>query len=132
MRARFLQLVLIDVLYIIALATVGALYHGHVHTAGLVAIAAVLAVFCTAAAYALRIAWRNAGDIAHLELAANICPMIGITGVASGFLIALSGGTDDIQERVVGASSGLAATVVAVACMGILVVQAHMLRKLEA
>ncbi len=126
---RFLQLSLIDVLFGLALATLAVLYSGHIHTAGLVAIAMVLAVFCVGAAYALRKASRGEGDGAgHLGLAANICPAIGIAGVASGFLIALSGGTDDIQERVIGASSGLAATVVAVACMVVLDVQSHMLR----
>ncbi len=126
---RFLQLSLIDVLFGLALTTLAVLYSGHIHTAGLVAIAMTLAVFSFGAVYALRKASRGEADSAgHLELAANICPAIGIAGVASGFLVALSGGTDDIQERVIGASSGLAATVVAVACMVVLDTQAHMLR----
>lgn len=125
---RFLQLCLIDVVYALALGTAGVTYAGHIHTAGLVAIAAVLVVFLAGAGYALRMAYAGRGDISHLELAANLCPMIGIAGVASGFLVALSGGTEDVQSRIIGASSGLAATVVAVACMALLEVQGHMLR----
>lgn len=125
---RFLQLVLIDSLFLLALVTAGVQYGGHIHTAGLIAIVVVLLVFGAAAGYALWMAYRGSGDTAHIDLAANLCPMIGIAGVAAGFLVALSGGTEDVQARIVGASSGLAATVVAVACMGLLEVQAHMLR----
>lgn len=125
---RFLQLVLIDTLFVLALASVGFLYGGHIHTAGIAAIAVVLAVFSVSVAYALRVAYTGRGEVRHIELGANLCPMIGIAGVASGFLVALSGGTEDVQARIIGASSGLAATVVAVGCMALLEVQAHMLR----
>lgn len=125
---RFLELALVDVLFVLSLATAGGLYAGHIHTAGIVAIIFVLVVFGLAAIYALKMAWLGHGDIAHVELAANLCPMIGIAGVAGGFLIALSGGAEDVQARIIGASSGLAATVVAVAAMAVLEVQAHMLR----
>lgn len=128
-RRTFLQLALIDVLFLIALGVLGARYHGHVHPAGNVAIAMVLAVFCISAVYALRLAYTGRKDSGHIAFAANVCPAIGIAGVASGFLIALSGSTGDIQQRVVGASSGLAATIVAISCMVILDLQAHMLRE---
>ena len=117
-----------DTLFLLALGTAGVVYGAHIHTAGVVAIAGVLAVFCVAAAYALYGTYIGRIEVRHIELAANICPAIGIAGVASGFLIALSAGTEDIQQRVVGASSGLAATVIAVACMVVLDCQAHMLK----
>lgn len=126
---RMLELALIDTLFVIALGTCAFLYGGHVHVAGTVAIVAVLVVWASASAYALRIAGNGGLDTSgHIGFAANVCPAIGIAGVASGFLVALSSGTEDIQDRVVGASSGLAATVVAVMCMVLLDVQAHMLR----
>ena len=55
-RRRFLQLALSDVLFLMALGTIAALYSGSIHLAGIVAIVAVLAVFCIAACNALRIA----------------------------------------------------------------------------
>lgn len=126
---RFLQLALINVLFGLSLGTFGVLYSGRIHAAGVVAIAAVLIVYAFATAYALHLAREGRPDANdHVALAASVCPAIGIAGVAGGFLIALSAGTDDIQERVIGASSGLAATVIAVVCMVLLDVQAHMLR----
>lgn len=125
----FLGLSLIDTIFLIALGTLGAHFHGHVHPAGNIAIGAVLAVFCVSAGYALLLAYRGDRDRqGHLGFAANVCPAIGIAGVASGFLIALSGSSGDAQQRVFGASSGLAATVVAVSCMVVLDFQAHLLK----
>ena len=129
MKRRFLSLALIDVVFLTTLVTLGARYYGHIHPAGLVAIALALSVFCAAAGYALRLAYHGHPDRGeHVGFAANVCPAIGIAGVAMGFLLALSGGTENVQERVIGASSGLAATVVAVACYVVLDVQAHILK----
>ena len=124
----FLQLALSDVLFLMALGTIGALYNGSIHLAGVVAIVAVLAVFGIAACNALRIAWRGAGDTSHLNLAVAVCPMIAMLGTVSGFLIAFSGGSGDVQERVLGASTGLASTFVGVACSILLMGQEHLLR----
>ncbi len=123
---RFLQLALIDVIFGLALATLAYLYSGTIHSAGLVAIAAVLAVFAISAGYALLQARR--GQPADLELAVNVSPMIAMLGTVAGFLIAFSGGTGDVQERVLGASTALASTFVGIACAVVLMVQARMLK----
>lgn len=124
--SRFLQLVLINVLFAIGLGTAGALYSGDVHPAGVVAIVAVLGIYVVASAYALWRAWY--GRTVDLELAVNVCPMVAMLGTVAGFLIAFSGATGDVQERVLGASTGLVSTFVGVACAIVLMCQQRLLR----
>lgn len=124
---RLLQVALIDVLFLLALGTLGVLYSGEVHSAGLVAIAAVLIVFGIAAVYALRQAAR--GLPADLELAISVCPMLAMLGTVAGFLIAFSADSGDVQERVLGASTGLVSTFVGVACAVVLMVTAKLLEQ---
>lgn len=123
---RFLQLALIDVLFVLALGTLGVLFNGHIHMAGIVAIVAVLAVFCVSALYALW--WTKNGKPVDLELPIAICPMIAMLGTVAGFLIAFSGGTGDVQDRVLGASTGLASTFIGIACAIVLMVEQRLCR----
>lgn len=130
MKRRFLSLALIDVLFLIALGVLGARYHGHVHPAGNIAIAVVLAVFCVSSGYGLLCAFgRLHYKPEHLDLAIAVCPMIALMATVSGFLIAFSGGTEDVQQRVLGASTGLSATFVGIACAVVLMAQAHILHE---
>lgn len=122
---RFLQVALIDVLFVLALGTANHVYKGEIHTAGIAAIAAVLAVFCVSAAYALRCAWRKLP--ADLDLPIQVCPMLSMLGTVAGFLVAFSGAEGDVQERVLGASTGLVSTFVGIACAIVLMAQARLL-----
>lgn len=123
---RLLQVALIDVLFLLALGTLRVLYSGEIHAAGLIAIVAVLIVFGVSAAYALRKASR--GEPADLELPIAALPMISMLGTVAGFLVAFSGESGDVQQRVLGASTGLVSTFVGIACALVLMGQQRLLR----
>lgn len=134
-RPRFLRWALVNALALVAFATAAASYHGHVHTTGLVSVAIVLGVFAFASAYCGLLAWRSDGRaggtdaraLEHVSFAIRVCPMLAMLGTASGFLIAFTGSTEDVQQRVAGASTGIVATVVGVACTIVLMLQRHLL-----
>jgi hypothetical protein len=82
------------------------------------------------------LAWRGdpkaepkveARSLEHVALAIRICPMLAMLGTASGFLIAFAGSTDDVQGRVAGASTGIVATIVGIACTIVLTLRRHLL-----
>lgn len=124
----FLRWSLVNVAFLAALLVAGLAYGGDVHVAGKLAAAAVLCVYAAASAHAGLCAYRSRPDRAgHLSLAIKACPMGAMLGTVSGFLIAFSGGTEDVQQRVLGAATGLTATFVGVACALALMLQQHML-----
>jgi hypothetical protein len=101
---------------------------------------AILIVFALASLYAGVLSWRHDRlanlnvkepwrGVEHVEFAADVCQYLGLIGAAVGFLVALTG--DDlgtVQQRVAGASIGLAATAVGVGCSVVLLLEAHLLR----
>lgn len=132
-RALFLQWALVTTLALVAFVVAFASYHGHVHAAGKVSAGIVLAVFGLASAYCGLLAWRadngrtDSRSLEHVSFAIRVCPMLAMLGTATGFLIAFTGTTEDVQQRVAGASTGIVATVVGVACTIVLMVQRHLL-----
>ncbi len=125
----FLRWTLLNVLYLVALATLAGAHGGEVVGLARWFVLAILAVYAIASAYAglLSLRGEKAG-LPHLLLAADVCQYLGLLGAATGFLVALSG--DDlatVQQRVAGASIGLAATAVGVACSVVLLVEAHLI-----
>jgi hypothetical protein len=135
-RSLFLRWALVNALATVAFVAAAISYHGEIHVVGRIAAAIVLAVFALASAYCGVLAWR-AGDSAtrhldqrsleHVALAIRVCPMLAMLGTASGFLIAFAGSVDDVQQRVAGASTGIVATVVGVACTIVLMLERHLL-----
>jgi hypothetical protein len=135
-RPLFLRWALVNALALIAFVAAAVSYHGHVHTVGKVAAGMVLVVFVGASGYCGLLAWRSdekgarrvdLRGLEHVALAIRVCPMIAMLGTASGFLIAFTGTTENVQQRVAGASTGIVATVIGVACTIVLMLQRHML-----
>jgi biopolymer transport protein ExbB/TolQ len=129
-RTLFLKWTLVQVLFVSALGAAASCYHGHVHVAGKAAAAAVLVVYALASANAGWIAWRDpwsADDFKHIDLAIKACPMLALLGTVSGFLIAFSGDAADVQQRVLGASTGLIATFIGISAALVLMLQRHLL-----
>ena len=134
-RPRFLRWALVTGLALVGFVAAAASYHGHVHTTGKVSAGIVLGVFALASAYCGLLSWRaderaegtDARALEHVSFAIRVCPMLAMLGTASGFLIAFTGSTEDVQQRVAGASTGIIATVVGVACTIVLMLQRHLL-----
>lgn len=141
----FLKWSLLNVLFVLALAVVAERHAGEVDGLARWFVVGILAVFAASSAYGGLLCWRwdsqpygeNGlglvevnGNVAHVELAADMCQYLGLLGAATGFLVALSGDQlSSVQDRVAGASIGLAATAVGVACSMVLLVEAHLLRQ---
>ena len=132
-RPLFLRWALVTTLALVAFVVAFVSYHGDVHTVGKGSAAVVLAVFSSASAYCGLLAWRadegraDHRSLEHVSFAIRVCPMLAMLGTASGFLIAFTGSTEDVQQRVAGASTGIVATVVGVACTIVLMLQRHLL-----
>jgi len=134
-RPRFLRWALVTTLALVGFVAAAASYHGHVHATGKVSAGIVLGVFALASAYCGLLSWRaderadgvDHRALEHVSFAIRICPMLAMLGTASGFLIAFTGSTEDVQQRVAGASTGIVATVVGVACTIVLMLQRHLL-----
>jgi hypothetical protein len=135
-RPRFLRWALVNALTVVAFVAAFVSYDGQVHPVGRATAGIVLAVFALASGYCGLLAWRsdegvlrgaNMRGLEHVALAIRVCPMVAMLGTASGFLIAFSGSAEDVQQRVAGASTGIVATVVGVACTVLLMVQRHLL-----
>ena len=131
MRRAFLKWALVNVLFLSALVLAAFSYDGHIHAVGKLAVAAVFAIYLISSAHAGYEAWHFAGSgIAathHLDLSIRACPMLAMLGTVGGFLVAFGGGLEDVQGRVLGASTGLAATFVGVSCALVLMVHRHLL-----
>ena len=135
----FLRWALLQSLVFVGFVTLLLLYQGHLHDAGKVMVGMVLLVYVAASAYCGRLAWLGGRgplraypsprQLAHVSLSITVCPMLALIGTVSGFLIAFSGGVEDVQSRVLGASTGLAATFVGIACAVLLMVQRHALEE---
>lgn len=133
-RPHFLRWALVNALTAVTFAAAFLSYDGEIHAVGRVAAGIVLAVFGLASGYCGLLAWRADGaagasirGLEHVALAIRVCPMVAMLGTASGFLIAFSGSAEDVQQRVAGASTGIVATVVGVACTIVLMLQRHLL-----
>jgi hypothetical protein len=135
-RPVFLRWALVSSLATVAFVAAAVSYRGKIETPGLVAVALVLTVFVLASGYSGLLAWRadelesrglDARCLEHVALAIRLCPMLAMLGTASGFLIAFAGSTENVQQRVAGASTGIVATVVGVACTIVLMLERHLL-----
>lgn len=122
-RTRFVKWALVNVIYAVTLLSARLLYHGHVQSIGLVAVSAVLALFVCASGYAGWKIWKlgqfplHDGESKHISLAIELAPKLAMLGTVGGFLIAFSAASGDVQQRVLGASTGLAATFVGIFTM---------------
>lgn len=123
-KRLFLQWALINVLFLISLIVAAISYSGNIPTPARLVIAAVLVVYIAASSYAGWLSWHNKKDTEnHLSEAIALCPAVAMLGTVSGFLVALGGDNGDIndfQQKVLGASSGLLATFIGIACMVVL------------
>lgn len=119
----FLRVALVNCLFVVALIAGRVSYDGHIHPAGKAAICAVLAVYCYGAFWALK------GRTEHTHLAIRLAPMVALLGSVAGFLIAFSGDVGDVQQRVLGASTGLVATFVGIAAAAALTIQAAIVER---
>jgi hypothetical protein len=129
-----LRLGLLNSLFALALVSARVAYGGRVHPVAYVAVALVLLVYAAGAVQAARMAlWRPDGrhelerawqqGLARLDRLAARCPKVAMAGTVAGFLIAFSGSTDDVAQRVRGASTGLAATLIGIVAMLLLELQ---------
>jgi hypothetical protein len=120
--SALLRLALLNSSFALALVAARVAYHGHVHPVVYVAVALVLFVYGAGAMQAMRMATWESGaawelGLNRLDRLASRCPKVAMAGTVTGFLIAFSGSTDDVQQRVRGASTGLIATLVGIAAM---------------
>lgn len=129
MRAHttFLKWFLVNTIYVSCLIAAKVNYHGHIQAIGLVAIGAVLAIYTCASAYAGWLCWcEDKRGTHHVSLAIELSPKLAMLGTVGGFLIAFGAGAGDIQQRVLGASTGLAATFIGISAMVVLEVIRHL------
>lgn len=132
-RTKFVKWALVNAIYGAILAAAALEYHGHVHSIGLIAIGAVLVLFLLASGFAGLLAWTRGGanlaivddHTKVLTLAIELAPKLAMLGTVGGFLIAFSSGAGDVQGRVLGASTGLAATFVGIFTMVALEIIRH-------
>lgn len=129
-RTRFVKWALVNAVYFIVMVGAGLSYHGKVHGIGLAAIGAVLALFVIMSGYAGWLLWNEHPsepnkETKHLSLAIELAPKLAMLGTVGGFLIAFSASAGNVQQRVLGASTGLAATFVGIATMIALEVVRH-------
>lgn len=133
-ESLLLRVALLNSLFALALVAARLAYTGAVHPVAYVAVGVVLAVYAAGAAQVGRMAWwlATAGaeveetwqrGLARLDRLASRCPKVAMAGTVTGFLIAFSGSTEDVAQRVRGASTGLAATLVGIAAMLLLELQ---------
>lgn len=127
-RTRFVKWALVNAVYAIVMAGAGLSYHGQIATPGKIAIGLIIALFAVASGYVGYYAWSNRPfNHDHMNLAIRLCPIVALLGTTSGFLIALSGGAGDVQQRVAGAATGLSATFIGLMSMAVLMLIVHFL-----
>lgn len=127
-----LRLVVLNSLFALALVAARLAYSGHVNPVAYAAVGLVLVVYAAGAVQAARMAWwrpdRAFGSawqegLRRVDRLAARCPKVAMAGTVTGFLIAFSGSTADVAQRVRGASTGLAATLVGIVAMLLLELQ---------
>jgi len=134
----FLKWLFINVVYLLALVVGAIAYNGKVEAPGKLAIALVLGVYVLATLHAGYLAWvlgvqHEDGHpfirkgLRHTSFAIELAPKLAMLGTVGGFLIAFSSSAGDVQQRVIGASTGLAATFVGISAMVVLEVIRHVI-----
>jgi hypothetical protein len=129
-----LRLALLNSLFALALVAARLAYGGHVHPIAYVAVGVVLFVYGAGSVQAVRMAHRRPGrqldddreweaGLRRLDRLAARCPKVAMAGTVAGFLIAFSSSTADVAQRVRGASTGLAATLIGIVAMLLLELQ---------
>ena len=129
-----LRVAVLNSLFALALVAARLAYHGHMHPVVYVAVAVVLVVYVGGAVQVVRMAMRSKirtdderqawqSGLRRLDRLAARCPKVAMIGTVMGFLIAFSGSTDDVAQRVRGASTGLVATLIGIASMLLLELQ---------
>ena len=124
-KGPFLRWALVNVAFLAALVAAAISYDGEVHGAGKAAALAALVVYSLASAHAGVCAWNGTAS-GQLSIAIRACPMLSMLGTVAGFLISFSGDASDVQQRVLGASTGLVATFVGVSCALVLMLLEHL------
>lgn len=133
-RPLVLRVAVLNSLFALALVAARLAYHGHMHPVVYVAVAVVLTVYVGGAVQVVRMAMRSRvrtdderqawqSGLRRLDRLAARCPKVAMIGTVMGFLIAFSGSTDDVAQRVRGASTGLVATLIGIASMLLLELQ---------
>lgn len=126
-KTLFCKWALVNAIYIAILILAGLLYKGHVQSIGVIAISAVLALYVGTSAWAAFLCWNeDRRGVHHISLAIELSPKLAMLGTVGGFLIAFSASSGNIQQRVLGASTGLAATFVGISAMIVLEVIRHL------
>lgn len=128
-----LRLAVLNSLFALALVAARLAYRGHVHPVVYVAVGVVLVVYAAGAVQATRMMWLSWGGselddawqqgLLRLDRLAARCPKVAMAGTVTGFLIAFSGSTADVAQRIRGASTGLAATLIGIVAMLLLELQ---------
>jgi hypothetical protein len=129
-----LRLALLNSLFALALVAARLAYGAHVHPVAYVAVGVVLFVYGAGSVQAIRMALWPEGrrfdpdrdwqaGLRRLDRLAARCPKVAMAGTVAGFLIAFSGSTADVAQRVRGASTGLAATLTGIVAMLLLELQ---------
>jgi hypothetical protein len=133
-RALVLRIAVVNSLFALALVAARIAYRGHLHPVVYIAVAVVLVVYAEGAVHVIRMAMRQTlrtederyawqRGLGRLDRLAARCPKVAMVGTVMGFLIAFGGSTDDVAERVRGASTGLVATLIGIASMLLLELQ---------
>jgi hypothetical protein len=128
-RTPFVKWALVNAVFAIVMIGAALSYHGKISGIGLAAIGAVLVLFVATSSYAGYLAWQGSVRDSHrqLSLAIELAPKLAMLGTVGGFLTAFSSSVGDVQHRVLGASTGLAATFVGIATMITLEILRHVI-----
>ncbi len=126
-----LRLAVLNSLFGLALVAGRLAYRGHVNPIAYVAVAVVLSVYAAGAVQVVRMALLRTDELGQawqqglrrVDRLAARCPKVAMVGTVAGFLIAFSGSTADVAQRVRGASTGLAATLIGIVAMLLLELQ---------
>ncbi len=132
-RTTFLRWCLVNVVFLTALVYAKLNYHANIHLVAWLAVSAVLLNYAIGSFYAGKLAWSTTSPperkdgLRHLERATSYSPKMAMLGTVAGFIIAFDGDLTDVSSRVRGASTGLIATFVGIACMLVLEFLSHIL-----
>ena len=145
-RPLFLRWSLVNTLFTLCVAVVAVSHGDKVDGQARWFVLAILALFAGSSLYGGLLCWRadsteygldglptweyDLSGVRWLSFNGDMCQYLGLLGAATGFLVALSGdGLGSVQDRVAGASIGLAATAMGVACSMVLFLEAELLRR---
>lgn len=127
-RGTLVRLAVVQALSLTAFIALALSFGPRVHLVAWLDIAVVLVLYAAASLRASVVAVRG-GSLRALDEAISLAPMLAMLGTIAGFVIAFGASADDVQGRVLGASTGLAATFVGVACAALLRIQRYVIER---